>query len=183
MKKKKGNLMRKLNTILAAVITILFLDHIVFAALYLMGFPVKVFGPMAIFMIVLVLIHGVLSMILTVNAEKTGMKTKARYNKENRTFWLRRTTGVLILVLVLFHFYAMGRGSDGIPRIAHMGMPGSLATILLALSVMIHININLEPLCISLGIRNYKKLLPVLKVLVFVLCLLAAAAVVVRHLR
>ena len=73
------------------------------------------------------------------------MKTKARYNKENRTFWLRRTTGVLILVLVLFHFYAMGRGSDGIPRIAHMGMPGSLATILLAVSVMIHIDINLEP--------------------------------------
>ena len=175
--------MRKLNTIIAALITILFFDHIIFAALYLFGLPAKVFTPVAIFMIILVMIHGVLSMVLTVHAEKAGFKTNARYNKENRTFWLRRTTGVFILVLALFHFYAVNEGSDGLPRIVHMGIFGSLATIVLAISVMIHILINIEPLCISFGIRNYKKAAPFLKALTILLCALVTIAVIVHSLR
>ncbi len=95
--------MRKFNTILAIILTLLLADHMVFGGLYMLRRGDGVFKPLAIAMVIMTIIHAVISMIITVRAEKVGIVTKARYNKENREFWLRRGSGLGILVFALAH--------------------------------------------------------------------------------
>lgn len=165
--------MRKINSIIATIILVLLVDHIIFATLHLAGYPVHVFGPLAYLMLALVIIHGVLSMILTVNAEKTGMKTKARYNKENAEFWARRTSGVAILAFAIFHAHAMMKLPDGRPRISTLGPIARICNIGLAISVCVHIVINIKPLMISLGIRKHNLLSKILYVFFVLLTVIA----------
>ena len=146
--------MRRINTILVLMILALFADHAIFASLHSIGVGNGVIKAMAHSMLGLVLIHAAVSLIVTVKAEKAGITTKARYNKENREFWNRRVTGVLILVLGVTHAYLMNRNERGIPRIAFAPKIFELTTPLLVITIYLHIMTNIRSLLISLGIRN-----------------------------
>lgn len=158
--------MRKLNTILVLLIMILFIDHITFGSLYFLGTKLKVTAPFAMVMILLVLLHAAVSIAVTIKAEAVGFKTKARYNRENREFWMRRASGIVILILAIAHVNLMMRGADGIPKIARMPRVFNLLLPLLLLSVGIHIKENVRPLLISLGVRNRERKEKIIKLLV-----------------
>lgn len=99
--------MRKINVILVLIILILLLDYIVFGGLYLIGIGNGIFKELAITMLILTVIYAIVSLAITYKAEKIGFKTNARYNKDNRAFWNRRVSGVLILDSALVHGYSM----------------------------------------------------------------------------
>lgn len=172
--------MRKINTIIALFICILIADHLIFGSLHLLGLNAHVTKPLALTMFVLVLVHVVISMIVTVRAEKAGMKTKARYNKENKDFWMRRTSGMGILVFALLHVFLMGKGANGVPKIATAPAPLKLATPLLVVSIFAHLFSNVKPLLISLGVKNPDKKEKIVKVLIIILCLFALSANICR---
>lgn len=172
--------MRKINTIIALIICILIADHLIFGSLHLFGLNVHVTKPLALTMLVLVLVHAVISMIVTVRAEKVGMKTKARYNKENKDFWMRRTSGMGILIFALLHVFLMGKNANGVPKIATAPAPLKLATPLLVVSIFAHLFSNVKPLLISLGVKNPDKKEKIVKVLIIILCLFALSANIYR---
>lgn len=161
--------MRKFNTILVILIMFLFIDHITFGSLHFLGTKLNVTAPFAMSMFILVLLHTIVSIIITIKAEIVGFKTKARYNKENREFWLRRTSGVAILVLAASHVYMMGKDENGIPKVAKMPKVFNLLLVLLMLSVGIHLMQNIRPLLISMGIKNIDKKEKIGKLLVILL--------------
>ena len=158
--------MRKLNTILVLLIMVLFIDHIVFGSLHFLGTNLNVTKPFAHAFFSLVFIHAVVSILITIKAEVVGIKTHARYNKENRQFWNRRISGMAIMVLAATHIYLMAHGEDGLPRISKMAKIYGLLLPLLLIFVCIHIYTNVRPLLISLGIRNIEKKEKIIKVLI-----------------
>ena len=158
--------MRKLNTIVALLIMLLFLDHITFGSLHFLGTKFGITAPFAMTMFLLVLIHAIISIIITIKAEAVGFKTKARYNKENRQFWLRRASGIAILILAFMHVFLMQKDASGRPKIASMPRVFNLLLPLLLLSVGIHISQNVKPLLISLGVKNREKKEKIIKLLI-----------------
>ena len=163
--------MRKFNAILVLIIILLLIDHLVFGSLYMLGVNVKVFIPIALLLIALVLIHAVVSMIITVRAEKVGIKTHARYNKENKEFWLRRSSGMAILFFALAHFYSMIKNEKGIPNIARMPRIFNLTLPLLIFSVLLHLIANVRPMLIALGVRGIDKKEKIIKIIILLIML------------
>ena len=165
--------MRKINTIIVLIIMLLLIDHTVFACMHLLGMNAGVLKPLAMMMLLFTVIHAIVSLLVTIKAEKVGISTKARYNKENRQFWSRRVSGVLVLVLALLHGHMMMKNGNGVPRIARMPKVFGLATPLLIVCIWIHLLTNVKPLLISLGVRNQDKKERIIKVLLTVLFIFA----------
>ena len=165
--------MRKFNSILTILIMLLFIDHITFGSLHFLGTKFGIAAPFAMTMMILVLIHAVVSIIITIRAEVAGFKTKARYNKENRQFWQRRASGIAILVLALVHANVMQKGENGIPKLSRMPRVFSLILPLLMLSVAIHISQNIRPLLISMGVKNREKKEKIIKLLIILFTIIA----------
>jgi succinate dehydrogenase hydrophobic anchor subunit len=168
--------MRKSNTILVLLILILLLDHVIFGGLYFFGAGPGVFKPIAFAMLLLVILHAFISMVVTIRAEMAGFKTKARYNKENRSFWLRRVSGTAIIILAILHALMMSKNENGVARINSMPKPLRLATPLLIVAVFLHLFENVRPLLISLGIRNIDKKEKAIKIVLSIIALFAIAA-------
>lgn len=170
------NRMRKFNTILVLLILILLLDHVVFGGLYFFGVVPGVFKPVAFAMLALVVLHAIISMIVTIRAEKAGFQTKARYNAENRDFWLRRASGIAILILAILHAFMMSKDKNGVARLASMPKPLRLATPLLVFAVYLHLMSNVRPLLISMGVRKIDRKEIIIKVILSIVALFAIAA-------
>lgn len=169
--------MRKINTILVLIMMILMIDHIIFGGLHLFGVGSGVMRPLAISLVVIILLHALVSMYLTLKAEKVGFKTNARYNKENKEFWSRRVSGVLILVFALIHAYMMFfKDEMGRPKIATMPKIFRVITPLLVLSIYWHLIINVRPILISLGIKNIDKKERIIKFILTIIMLFALLA-------
>ena len=165
--------MRKINTILVLIIMLLLTDHIVFACMHLLGLNAGVLKPLAMMMMLFTVLHAIVSLIVTIRAEKVGINTKARYSKENKEFWARRVSGMFILVLALLHGYIMFKNEKGVPRIASMPKVLSFATPLLIIFILIHIMTNVKPLLISLGVKNIDKKERIIKLILTVFLLFA----------
>ena len=165
--------MRKFNTVIVLLIMLLFIDHITFGSLHFLGTKFGIAAPFAMTMMILVLIHAAVSIIITIRAEVAGFKTKARYNKENRQFWLRRVSGMAILVLAIAHVVLMQKGSDGVPKISRMPKVFNLLLPLLLLSVGVHISQNIRPLLISMGVKNREKKEKIIKLLIILFTIIA----------
>ncbi len=170
--------MRKFNTVLVLLIMLLLLYHTIFGSLHLFGIGPGSLKKLAFAMLMLVMAHAVVSMIVTVRAEKAGISTKARYNKEYRAFWGRRISGMLVAVFALIHAYTMFRDKNGVPRIARLPKFLNLATPLLIFFVYLHILTNVRPLLISLGVRNIDRKEKVIKAALTVVMLFGMSAVV-----
>lgn len=171
--------MRKINTIITVMIMVLLVDHIIFGGLHLMGANVNVMKPLALSMLALVFIHVIISVIVTIKAEKVGFKTNVRYNKENRDFWMRRASGCLILVAVIMHVVSI-IGLKNNPQNAFLKPIRSYATPLLATSVAWHLFSNVRPLLISLGVKKIDTKEKIIKVIIVVLTLFVLAAIIRR---
>ena len=172
--------MRKINTIVVLLIMVLLLDHALFASLNSVGIGNGVIPALAHTFLTLVLIHALISLLITIRAEKAGFVTGARYNKENAAFWNRRVTGVAILVLAITHASLMQRNETGRRNIASMPKIFEFTLPLLIVCVYLHVLSNIRPLLIALGARNIDKKEKIIKVLFSVFMLLALLASIYR---
>ena len=98
--------MRKWNHILARMILALFLLHALMGSLMLLGFSNISFAPLSWLLFGTVIVHGVLGMISTFQTFKSGKKSGSWYLRENATFYVKRISGLLILILLIFHIQA-----------------------------------------------------------------------------
>lgn len=149
-------LMRKLNSILAAAILLLFMIHGILGTLTMVDAAMIITKHMARFMVVLIVIHTVLSCILTAKALKTWKVTGAPYFKENTLFWARRISGLAIMILIAFHMISFMSTTPGSFTLPYFGGSLLAANILLVISVAVHVTTNVKPMLISFGIRSLK---------------------------
>ena len=179
--------MRKINAILGMVIFALFLLHIIIGSLQLSGLIPGgniVMQTGSWLLIAAVGVHTVIGIKLTVDTLTAIKKSGASYFRENKLFWIRRISGLAVMFYIAAHLMLfMGHGSGGAFRLNVFDLPQLIMSILLVISVLVHIVTNIRPLMIALGSRGAKDFIADMAVIFSVLLLVSGAAFVVYYVR
>lgn len=152
--------MRKLNAAVSMLILLLFLFHAVAGGFQLAG---VIAGGKAIMQILawvmtaLIGLHTLIGIKLTADTIKALRRSGAGYFKENKLFWLRRISGLAIMVFIAFHIIIFLGENDGAYRLHEFAGLQLASQILLVLSIALHVITNARPALISFGIKDFKE--------------------------
>ncbi|HAH62782.1 MAG TPA: pilus assembly protein PilX [Treponema sp.] len=149
--------MRKINTILSAVILAIFLVHGVMGSFLLLGVGTNAATILAWIGFGLILVHAGLGVVLTVQAVREGGKSGRWYLRQNAEFWTRRFSGAAIMILLFFHFGTYGETVNGTFGLKEFTTVKLITQLLLIAALFIHIFVNIRPLLISLGVIKQKE--------------------------
>ena len=152
--------MRKLNAVITALILVLFLIHGVSGGFQLAGVIAGgsvIMKTLAYIMSALILLHTVIGVILTADTLKALGRSGAGYFKQNKLFWLRRISGLAVMVFIVSHIIIFIGVNDGAYRLAEFGGVQLATQILLVVSIALHVISNAKPALISFGIKSFKE--------------------------
>lgn len=178
--------MRKWNTVISGLIMILLLIHAIVGGYQLFGtLPggnqwVKILSWL---MAILVVLHMIIGIRLTADTVKACRRSGVFYWKENILFLVRRISGFALVLLLLYHavvFADLGGGSFRLHLFEGPQLTGSL---LLVITLAVHLLSNLRPLAVAFGRPGLRKLTVNLLLLLSVISLFCAAAFVIYYFR
>ena len=175
--------MRRLNAILTAAIMVLFLLHGMMGSMVLLGGNNSALKALAYVSVGLVLCHAVIGCKLTWDTVKAIRKSGKGYFRENLVFWVRRLSGVLVLVLVVFHMLSFSSQGSGLNyRLPWFTGIRLAENLLLVAAIGLHVLSNVRPAAIAFGIPGIKKWAgDILLVLTILLIFMAAAFLFYYH--
>ena len=168
--------MHKFHTIIAWLLLILLILHVLMASVTLLTPIFLLQSHFAYVFMGFVCVHGVLA-LWKVFREK-GPRMLRQYIWENKKYWLRVLSGVLVLVLALLHrtlwtivtpFGVLPKSFDEI---------GLVIQLLFVTVIGIHILLNLRPLLIDSGIETQGRMHRWMKVMTAALLVLAVVGAV-----
>ena len=146
--------MKKFNSVISLLLIIAVLAHGVLASLLMMGWVGNTMPIPAFISLGLLLIHIVLSCILSTKTIKDAVKSGDKYEIQNKMFIIRRVSGVLMMVFVIAHLvFYFGPQVENFKDTA-MSVPQLVLLILLLISLIVHIVTNIRPLMVSLGVTS-----------------------------
>jgi succinate dehydrogenase/fumarate reductase cytochrome b subunit len=170
--------MRKYNALLSLLLIAIFLLHGIMGSFMLFGIGKGAGNLLAWIGCGLIVAHTALGAVFTVRTLKSGKTSGAWYPRQNALFWVRRISGVCILVLAFLHFGLFG-GEVGERYILFAFTPMRLAIqLLLVAALFTHIFVNIRPLLIALGTMHHKKRTVDLYVALSAILLFCVSAVV-----
>lgn len=175
--------MRKWNNLLARLILVLFLLHALMGSLMLLGLSNISFAPLSWLLLAAVVTHGVLGVLATVRAMKSGKVSGKWYLRQNAGYWTKRFSGLAILILLCFHVsaYTMTVGDAFFLKEFTFGRMA--AQLLLLLSIFVHLSISIQSMLIANGVVKFKERTVDWMLVLSLLTLFFAAAVVVYFLQ
>ena len=179
--------MRKFNAVLSMGILALFLIHAIAGSFQLAGVMAGgsvIMKAVAWLMLGLIMIHVIIGCKLTADTLRIQKKAGVSYYKENKLFWLRRSSGFAIMIFILFHVLIfLGKEENGIFRLSYFGSLQLLSQILLVLSVAVHVLTNIKPLMIAAGTKSYTRILIDILFILSVILILSGVGFVIYYLR
>ncbi|MDL2246295.1 hypothetical protein LJB96_01620 [Methanobrevibacter sp. OttesenSCG-928-K11] len=146
--------LRKFNTVISIILVFLVLFHGLIGSIILFQISYIDIKWISWLSFYLLLIHTVLGIIFTTQSIKLD-KSKW-YLKQNLGFWIRRISGLLMLILVFFHYSAFGGVVNGQYMLFEFNTLSLTIQILLIISLFVHIVSNIRPMFDSLGIIRNK---------------------------
>lgn len=149
--------MRKINTILARIILFLLVVHSFMGCLLMLGWSNITLKPLSYLLLGIVCFHAILSILSSVSSIQIGFKSRKWYFKENVSFWIKRITGILILILVWFHISAYTTVVDGKFFLQEFTFIKLISQLSLALCIFIHVGVSLKSLFIVSGNIDFKE--------------------------
>lgn len=149
--------MRKWNRIIVEIMLVLFLLHGLIGSFLILGISSISLKPLAHILLGLVLIHAVIGMVLTKDAVKSGKQTGHWYVGANAGFWIKRISGVAILVLLCFHVGAYTTVVDGKLFLTEFTWIKMVAQLLLIFAILIHLIVSIKPMLIRKGVIHHKE--------------------------
>lgn len=172
--------MRKINAIITALIMILFLVHLIWGGLVLIGAAAggsSLFSFLSRAMVFLIMIHMIIGIKLTADTVKACRKSGVSYWKENRVFWIRRLSGFALFIFILAHVIIfLGRTRDGVYLLTLFTAGRLVLQILMVVSLLVHLLTNIPPLRIAFGLKDEGSLSTDIILVLAVLLLLAGVA-------
>lgn len=179
--------MRQINAVTAALSMLLFVIHLIWGGLELAGF-VKggnlVFKVISYLMVVLIALHTIIGIKLTMDTIKASRRSGASYIKANRLFWIRRISGLSLLIFILLHVFTfMGKNAGGVYLLNVFDAFQLAVQILMVISLLIHLLSNITPLRIALGIEDSAGVRVDIMLVLTVLLLLGGLAFIIYYLR
>lgn len=170
--------MRRLNSILSAILLVIILLHGVLGSLKLLGASPIAGKALAWVGVCVLVAHAVIGAILTIQTFLVSKKNGEKYLKQNALFWTRRASGLAILIMLFFHIGAFGYMSNGNYMLYDFGVVKLIAHLILIASLFVHIFVNVRPLLISKGIIKHKERRVDIFLILSVLLLLFSGAIV-----
>ncbi len=149
--------MRKINMILAHFIMILLLVHAFMGCLLMLGFSSITLKPLSYLLLSVVFLHALLSTLSSVSSIQIGLKSGRWYFKENAPFWIKRITGILILILVCFHISAYTTIVDGRFFLKEFTFIKWISQFSLALVLFVHVFVSIKSMLIAKGEIDFKE--------------------------
>ena len=171
--------MRKWNNILARVILVLFLLHALMGSLMLLGMSNISWKPLSWLLLAAVIAHGVLGVLATVQAVKSGKVSGKWYLRQNAAYWTKRFSGLAILLLLFFHISAYTTTVGGAFFLKEFTFGRMAAQLLLIFSIFIHLAVSVKSMLIARGIVKFKERTIDWMMILSLLMLFFAAAVVI----
>lgn len=171
--------MRKINSILSIVVFSIFVLHMIAGGLlmanaipYIPALHHSLSGLLA----AAALLHTVIAVKLTADTLVAVKKSGVSYMKENTIFWARRASGFAVMAFIIVHslIFIFEKGEPG------SFTPAELAcSIMLSVSVLVHVVTNIRPLMTALGRSGRGKAAVTAIFVVSLPVLISAAAFVV----
>lgn len=149
--------MRKLNGIIARIVVILFLIHAAMGCFMLQGRSSISCKPLTILLVAAVIVHGILGVISTISAIRSGSKSGKWYLRQNSVFWIKRLSGIAILLLLGFHVNVFVTSSNGVYFLKEFTLMGLISQILFVVAIFIHLYVSIEGMLIARGVLAYKE--------------------------
>lgn len=149
--------MRKINNILARIIVVIFLLHAFMGSLLLLELSSVSLHNLSKILFIMVIIHGVLGLIATIASVKSGAVSGHWYLKQNAAFWTKRISGVVIMLLLVFHITAFTTSVNGRFFLKEFTLCSMLLHIIFILSIFIHLAVSIKPMLIAKGVLKYKE--------------------------
>ena len=146
-------LLRKLNSALSLLITLLLMDHAIFMGVYMLsrGGIEQNASKLPRLMFMLMMVHAIISIILAIRGHKGTEKRKYNgYAQMNAPTYFQRVSGILLIVFTVLHVL----GASGVmqpPQMVHVIVPPLFFTLSLA-----HVAVSASKALITLGIGNAK---------------------------
>jgi len=148
---------RKWNNILARVIIVLFLLHALMGSLMLLGVSTISFLPLSWLLLIAVIIHGIMGLLSTFMALKSGKASGRWYLRKNAAFWTKRISGIAILLLLGFHVTAYTTSVNGRFFLKEFTFCRMLSQILFVLAIFIHLAVSIKSMLIAKGTMKFKE--------------------------
>ena len=176
--------MRKINGKISLILIILIIFHIIMGASQMIG--ITQLSPewkkfVSYFMVGLLLIHITCGILLTINPINNSKITKARYLNLNKRFWISRVTGVLIIILGGYHIWFFMAKEE--QRLNIFGELQLFMSLLLVVSILIHVLLNIRPSFISMGFKKFRIFVKDTGVIMIVVFVIAFFAFIMYYLR
>ena len=176
--------MRKINAILGPVLIVLLLIHSISGSFQLSSI-ISASNLRTVLSYVLLGVtglHTVIGIILTIQTLNACKRAGTHYFKNNESFWIRRVSGLAIVLLVIYHVIVFTGTQGEAFRLNSFGILQVIAHIVLALALAIHLMFNIRPLCIAFGLEN-RKFIKDAAVILAIVMLAAAIAFIYYYLR
>ena len=144
-------ILRKINAWLSLFTTLLFLDHAIFHAVWMLsrGTVEKSADSMSGILFVVMMIHAIISIVLAFLGHKGADKIKYKdYPNLNKITYIQRFSGIVLIPLTVLHIL----GTTGVmqpPQIVHAILPPLFFAICL-----MHVAISTNKAFITLGFGN-----------------------------
>ena len=149
--------MRKWNNILARVIIVLFLLHALMGSLMLLGLSTISFLPLSWILMIAVVIHGIMGLLSTFMAVKSGRASGRWYFRQNAAFWTKRISGIAILLLLIFHVTVYTTSVNGRFFLKEFTFCRLLSQILFMLAIFIHLAVSIKSMLIAKGTVKFRE--------------------------
>ena len=149
--------MRKCNVWLVRLILPLLLVHGLWGSFTLLGINAITIKPLSWLLLVLVVLHGLIGLLLSRDAIRTGLRTGRWYWKENARYWVIRVSGICIFVLLGFHICAYTVTVNGVLFLREFTFLRMLSQLLFLASILIHLLAAVRPWLINRGILKFRE--------------------------
>lgn len=179
--------MRRINGMIGIGMTALFIIHAAVGVLQLTGLMPggqRVLSVLAWVMVLLMAVHTIIGIILTADTVRSIKRSGVSYPKENKLFWIRRISGLSVMIFIAVHILCFtGRSDSGVFRLTLFDGIQLTAHILLLLTAAVHVISNIRPLMLGIGARNFRELTFDVLLVVSVILLLSGVGFTVYYIR
>lgn len=146
--------LRMINFFAVAGILVSFLIHSISGSVRLFGAQGISPKISARICMLFVVVHVIVSAILTVKTVKTIRKSGKSYFGENKLFWARRISGFALLIPLVMHLLIFRGTGDDAYRLVFFHSGRLVSQILLAACLALHIIMNIRPMLIGMGAKQ-----------------------------
>ncbi len=175
--------MRKCNTILSRVIIILVLLHAFMGSMTLLGISTVSFWQLSWLLLLAVLLHAVFGIVSTIPTIRSAKRGGRWYLRENAVFWIKRLSGIVVLILTVFHLSAYNASVNGVFFRREFTTCYMVSQLVFVMAIFVHLTVSLKSMLIAKGVISWKERRMDWMLVLSAFLLLFAVAIVVYYIR